>query len=871
MNTHLVRLAVLVTLVVCLFSCAFFYAGCDTDGGEPTQTPTATPTPITTPSPTPTVDGAETQVNFLVEEYLDNSFLSRIDASIPGAFSGITLARAYHETQGYYELSFTQTAYDVDDNMQWTTDELEGEIDPNDLYTWPNVLNLTLLYDENAALLSTLLTSLAAYDQNGAIDSQIMSALNDGARIFLARDFITTLVRGDEVYTEIPYFLFINLDMHKIDAVAELQGYNPADPFPDAPVIHDPHVEKLIQLLIQGADLNGDLWQMCLRGNEKKQKFQAVVVSKDDSGEYDIQLMTATCEDCCLGEKYQFNPPFYPKKVNGAIPVIVLGDMFNPGQNPNINLNKNLGQPAVGLAQGNVPGLVDQNPIVPVPEDDIVITPGEEQESESETADGLSQDPCCQSWSSFTPSLEEIDCHLNELEKLKKSFEYWNRSQYGTENMDPVVQQVLDIQDFVNSHYALNQNIFYNEVYYRLAFDDEYQTMVLDELENLISQCSGCSKSSDIVEIRKGNVTETAETVSINCDCDCDDEDACLYKNPLENPDYTQRKDCLQDAIDSLQGEIDDLSDDLQDLYNQFPQIKLLLLRTTIWDNIFYEGVEGIDARAFCPSMGGPATQDYGVDDFFHNVYLGIVANNQSVDEAIDNAITEEMRQSPEAAGLVQCALTQLKQSLKTAYRNKLEELDYSEEKMDILMDKELTPAQEQALAHVETLRKHIHLKELLRNKILLAMVGMDRKQAECAKTYMEKKHCELTTVMAMMGGFKQSVASGVLDFGMEFRTNIPHCDICEGIQRLACCHGGNPACTSACEDYPADCCTDFEFPCGFMRYLICFGKSALDAGEVGEDVLFCPEFEYNSDPCCEGNTCITEEVCEDTCLKTSK
>jgi len=842
------RLATVVILMVCLLVGVFFASGY----GEETE------------------DEAQTQVNFLVEEYLDGSFLSRIDASISEAFSSIPLARAYHETQGYYELPFDQTAYDVDDSSQWTTDELEDKIDPDNLYTWPNVINLSLLYDENAALLNTLLAALSEYDQNGLIDLKIMPALRDGSRIFLARDFITTLVRGDKVYTEIPYFLFINLDIHKIDAVLELQGFNPTDPFPDAPFIHDPHVEKLIQLLIQGADLNGSLWQMCLRGNEKIQKFQAVVVSKDDSGEFDIKLMTSTCEDCCLGQKYQFNPPFYPNRKGEGIPVLGLDNKFDPVQNPNINLNNNLGQPAVDLAQGEVPGLVDENPIIPVPEDDTVIDPGEEQESEAETADELSEDPCCQSSLCYTPSLEEIDCHLNELEKLKKSFEYWKGSQHGMEKMDPVVKQTLDIQDFVNSNYFLNQYIFYSEVWFGLAFDDEYQTMVLDELDNLISQCAGCSKNSSSVEIKVNGEPKTTEIASINCDCDCDAEGACLYKNPLENSNYTQRKDCLQDAIDGVQTQINTMNDELNDLYEAFPQIKLLISRTSIWDNIFFDGVKGIDARAFCPSMGGPATQDFGVDDFFHNVYLGIVANNQGVDEAIDNAITEEMRKSPEAAGLVQCALGQLKQSLKTAYQNKLAELEYSEHESKILLDKDepLSLEEKEAFEQVETLRKHIQLKELLRGKIRMALVNMDRKQAECARTYMENKHCELTAALAMMGGFRQSVASGALNFGIEFRTNIPHCDICEEIQRLACCQGGNPACTSACEDYPADCCTDFAFPCGFMRYLICFGKSALDTGEQGEDVSFCPEFEYNSDPSCEGNTCITEEICEDACLQ---
>ena len=850
MNTHIFRLAVVVTLVVCLFSSVFFFSGCGTDSDE-------------------------TQVNFLVEEYLDNSFLSRIDASIPVAFSSIPLARAYHETQGYYELPFSQTAYDVDESSQWTTDELESETDPDNLYTWPNVINLTLLYDEDAVLLDTLLAALSEYDQNSLIDLKIMPALKDGSRVFLARDFITALVRDDKVYTEIPYFLFINLDMPEIDAVLELQGFNPADPFPDAPFIHDPHVEKLIQLLIQGTDLDGNLWQMCLRGNEKIQKFQAVVVSKDDSGEFEIKQMTGTCEDCCLGHKYQFNPPFYPKpkKATGGIPVIGLNDMFNPAQNPNINLNSNLGQPAVDLVQGEVPGLVDENPIIPVPEDDTVIDPGEEQESEARTADELSEDPCCQSSLNYSASLEEIDCHIAKLEKLKKSFEYWKRNEHGMENMDPVVQQTLDIQGSVNFNYFLNQLIFYHEVHYQLAFDDQYQTMVLDELDNLISQCSGCSKNSSSVEIKVNEEPKTTETASINCDCDCDAEGACLYKNPLENSDYTQRRDCLQNAIDVVQNQTNEMNDELNELYRDFPRIKLPISRTTIWDNIFFDGVKGIDARAFCPSMGGPGTQDFGVDDFFHNIYLGIVANDQSVDEAIDNAITIEKKKSTAAAGLVECALGQLKQSLKTAYKKELAKRGYDAAQQDVLFDgiKGLTPVEREKFEEAETLKKRIALKELLRGKIRMALVNMDRKQAECAKTYMENRHCELTAALAVMGGFRQSVASGALNFSIGFRTKIPHCHICEEIQRLACCQGGNPACTSACEDYPADCCTDFQFPCGFMRYLICFGKSALVPEEQGEDIPFCPEFEYSSGPCCEGNTCITEEICEDACLQESE
>ena len=853
MNTHIFRLAVVVTLVVCLFSGAFFYSGCGTDK-------------------------TETQVNFLVEEYLDNSFLSRIDPSISGAFSGIPLARAYHETQGYYELSFTKTAYDVDESSQWTTGELQDKIEPDNLHTWPNVINLTLLHDENAVLLNDLLAPLSEYDQNGLINSEVIPALRDGSRIFLARDFITTLVRDDKVYTEIPYFLFINLDMPKINAVLELQGFNPDAPFPDAPFIHDPHVEKLIQLLIQGSDLNGELWHMCLRGNEKIQKFQAVVVSKDGAGEFDIRLMTSTCEDCCLGYKYQFNPPLYPPKKGERIPVPELSDKFDPGRNPNINLNNKLGQPVIGLAQGDVPSLIDKNPIIPVPDDDTVIAPGEEQELESETADELSEDPCCQSWPYAKLSREEIDCHLGELEKLQKeleklknSFEYQKRSQHGMENMDPVVQQWLKLDEFDDPYLSVNLTIYYQEVLYGLAFDDQYKTMVLDELDKLISQCSGCSKSSSPIEIKVNKKPKTTKTASINCDCDCDAKDACLYKNPLENSDYTQRKECLEKSIDSLQNQINDMNKELVALHKQFPKMKLLFDRTTIWDNIFYDGVTGIDARAFCLSPSGPGIQDYGVAEFFHNVYLGIVANNQSVDEAIKNAITEDMRKSQKAAGLVECALTQLGKSLKTAYEKELKNRGYSEKDIEILLNKNLTPEEKQAVEQVEKLRKEIQLKDLLRNKILLALVNMDRKQSECAKKYMEKKQCELTVAMAMMEGFKQSVASGELNFDTGFKTDFAHCDFCKEIQRLACCHGGNPACTSACKNYPADCCTDFKFPCGFMKYLICFGKSALyakeqdkeEAEEQGEDVLFCPEFEYNSDPSCANNTCVTNEVCE--------
>ncbi|MFU8796464.1 MAG: hypothetical protein ACNA7X_04135 [Dehalococcoidia bacterium] len=378
------------------------------------------------------------------------------------------------------------------------------------------------------------------------------------------------------------------------------------------------------------------------------------------------------------------------------------------------------------------------------------------------------------------------------------------------------------------------------------------------------------------VEVKEDGTTKTIETkeartLSANCDCDCDAEGACLYRNPLDNSDYSQRRHCLEDAIDRLQNQIDDMQDEMVAIHEQFPILKLVFSRTTIWDNVFYDGVRGIDARAFCPSMGGPATQDYGVDDFFHNVYLGIVTNNLPVDEAITNAITEEMRKNPEAAGLVECALGQLKQSLITAYENELLKRGYSEDEKRVLLDRTLTPAEQDAVSRVQTLRRHTNLKGLLLNRIMLALVNMDLKQSECARTYMEKRHCELTAAIALMEGFRQSIASGVLDLGLEFRTNIPHYDICAEIQRAVCCHAGNPACTGTCQDYPADCCTDFQPPCGFMRYLICFGESALCAGVQCEHASFCPEFECNSDPSCEGNTCMMEETCEDTCLQKSQ
>ena len=111
----------------------------------------------------------QSTVNFLIDAYLDNSFLSRLDNGLESFYLGLSAATVFHETRGYYEILLDDVAYDVDAGQVWTAGMLENNTDPSDLYSWPNVINLTRLKSENQTLLDILLTALAQYDLTGAV------------------------------------------------------------------------------------------------------------------------------------------------------------------------------------------------------------------------------------------------------------------------------------------------------------------------------------------------------------------------------------------------------------------------------------------------------------------------------------------------------------------------------------------------------------------------------------------------------------------------------------------------------------------------------------------------------------------------------
>ncbi len=790
-------------------------------------------------------ENRQPQVLLSLDNYLDTIFLKPTDSSITALFDSVPVAKARHPITGYYEIPMDKTAYDVDESKTITSDELTAEINTNDLTTWPNVINLTRLLKDNQTLLESMMDELAKFDPGQIISSAIMPAISAGTRIFLARDFITFLEKDTLTYTEVPYFLFLDLDAKDISGVIEIQGYNESNDFPDTPdpVVHDPHTEDLRQLFIENTPLEGALWYLCLRGNEKKEKYQALVVSKDDADNFQIEKMTGYCDIDNAMPEFPFNPPEYPRpRPDGSnnIPIQDEKDALDPNLNPNMNLPGNnppnisgVPEPAdTIIAEDIVP--VDPDPVIP-----------EEENSEGEPSSG---EPCCDNWNNNPPDPADIQNAMDRLAQAVTELEYWDNP---PEALDPALQDIYQIQDEMYRNYFAELKVYSHEMELGLGFDSEYDAKVVRKLNDLIANCGICELNERTASRTIDGVEETATVSSLECDIPCDGTCPGDGEGPLDNPDYKNLTQCLNDALNDLSAQIQALRDTISQQYQNYPDLRLAFVRETIWSNIFYQGVDRIFALSFCAGAdSGPSVAGYDVTAFLDNVVSGIVTREESVDNAIENAIDAEVEKAPDAEALIRCSLGQLKQSLKQAYERELSDRDYTEAQKEILMNKNMPPDMEAAMNTVIEARKELHFKHLLKDKIKLALLNLRQKTARCARTYAEHRHCLFDTVKTLMGTYQKSVSGGELTFHADFKTFFDECDPCKVIQELACCFMNSHECSAECSSSRIpDCCSvelfqniiGSEVLSDFIRYLICFGKSAEDA----KGGIFCPNFSF--------------------------
>jgi len=248
---------------------------------------------------------------------------------------------------------------------------------------WPNVINLTDVYhaDDDRALFETIAEELLQYEPDAAtLMANLRREARRGDRVFVARDFVSSLAFGFSHYREVHYCLLINLDARY---ARELLVHQYAGD--GLPPLNDPHVDELQSMLDHASA--GRTWDLCLRGNLKNTKYNAIVVDRlgeSPDAEFFVQRMHLVCGGCCGATgTWDEEEPAFPWKPWNPLklePVLDLVPAPNPPLNPHQPPN-----PAPGPAGPFIhpwPFPVDPNTFA-APEDTIEM-PGEPEQTQDQ-------------------------------------------------------------------------------------------------------------------------------------------------------------------------------------------------------------------------------------------------------------------------------------------------------------------------------------------------------------------------------------------------------------------------------------------------------------------------------------------------------
>lgn len=160
---------------------------------------------------------------------------------------------------------------------------------------WPNIIDLTEIQFLDEPLYDRIAAEILENEPaRVAITADWKLRVRRGERMYLARDFISSLDTGGLGFADVHYAFVINLDAM---CAQELQVHHQEEQ--GLARLHDRLIDTLNERFASAATLPlGEVWHLCLRGNLRRSHSQAIIVDKltaTSAGEFFVARLYATC------------------------------------------------------------------------------------------------------------------------------------------------------------------------------------------------------------------------------------------------------------------------------------------------------------------------------------------------------------------------------------------------------------------------------------------------------------------------------------------------------------------------------------------------------------------------------------------------
>ncbi len=247
-----------------------------------------------------------------------------VGGNLAFASTNSSLVNVNHPHQGELPKILTDVAYDVDSSQSFSLAYTRYRIESaqalaqanssglglyEKFHFWPNIFNLTEIYYGDQTLYTRILNEILANQVNqSAIISQINDEVQQGNRVFLARDFISNVEYAGQTYYELHYAFIINLDKKYVREILVHRE-------PSLGPLHDPHIDNLTSVFNSQTAPLGESWELCLRGNLKSDKYNAIIVDKlgqSPQTEFFIARVHLTCGQSYVKEELPLAPSLLP-------------------------------------------------------------------------------------------------------------------------------------------------------------------------------------------------------------------------------------------------------------------------------------------------------------------------------------------------------------------------------------------------------------------------------------------------------------------------------------------------------------------------------------------------------------------------------